>query len=317
MIEFFVGPYCLILWLVFWKFKLIPINTWTMVGAFLIGAFGFTFLLLMMNMYQPLTKDARFMAATTPIISEVRGRVIEVPVKGNEPLKTGDVLFKIDPAPFKQQLASIDAQLGLARTRLKQESGLVAQGAGNQYEVQQFDAEVKRLSAELEQARIDLENTTVRAPTNGYVTQVILRPGMMAVPMPFSQLMTFVHEEQAVFVAAFRQNSLQGIDPGDDVEVTFNAVPGDIFAGKVKQILPIMSEGQATASGRLLNLEDANEKPGRVLVQIQFTDDLTGLKLPVGATGVTTVYTGQFNMLKIVRMLILRITAWENYVFTA
>jgi len=317
MIELLIGVYGGILWLVFKKFKLLPVNTWTMVGSFLVGAFTLLFLLLMMNMYQPLTKDSRFMAATTPIVAEVRGKVIEVPVTPNTPLKGGGVLFKIDPDQYQHKVIAIEAQLGLARTRLQQETDLVAQGAGNQYEVQRYDAEVKRLTAELDQAKIDLDNTIVRAPTDGYVTQVSLRPGMMAVPMPFAPLMVFVPDDQDYFVAAFRQNSLQAIDPGDEVEVSFDAVPGRIFAGKVKQILPIMSEGQVTASGQLRNLEGVHYKPGRVLVQVEFTDDLSAYKLPVGASGTTVVYTGEFHAIQIVRMVILRIKAWEKYVFSA
>ena len=315
MIELMIGVYGVILWLVFKKFKLLPINTWTMVGAFLVGAFVLGFLLIMMNMFHPLTHDSRFMAPTTPIISEIRGRVIEVPVQSNTPLKAGDVLFKIDPEPFQQRVAGIEAQLDLASTRLRQETALVEQGAGNQYEVERYAADVKRLTAELEQAKIDLENTVVRAPTDGYVTQLILRPGMMAVPIPFSAMMVFVHDEEQRFFAAFRQNALQSIDPGDEVEVSFDAVPGRIFAGKVHQILPMMSEGQLTPTGQLRNLEGVHYKPGRVLVEIEFTDDLSSYKLPAGASGTTVVYTGKWHAIQIVRMVILRIKAWEKYLF--
>ena len=122
MIELMVATYGVLLWLVFKKFKLLPINTWTMVGAFLVGAFVMGFLLIMMNMYQPISKDSRYLAPTTPIISEVRGLVVDVPVSPNQPLKKGDVLFQIDPEPFRERVASLDAQLTLASTRLQQES---------------------------------------------------------------------------------------------------------------------------------------------------------------------------------------------------
>lgn len=317
MIELLIAVYGSILWLIFKKFKLLPVNTWTMVGSFLVGAFVLLFLLLMMNMYQPMTKDARFMAATTPIVSEVRGRVIEVPVASNTALKAGDVLFRIEPEPYIQRVAVIEAQLSLSQTRLQQETDLVAQGAGNQYEVQRHGADVKRLGAELAQAKIDLDNTTVRAPTDGYVTQVMLRPGMMAVPLPLAPLMVFVHDDKDYFIAAFRQNSLQAVDPGDKVEVSLDAVPGRIFKAKVRQILPIMSEGQMTASGQLRTLEQVHYKPGRVLLDIEFTDDLSAYKLPVGASGTTVVYTGEFHAIELVRKVILRIKAWEKYLFTA
>jgi multidrug resistance efflux pump len=315
MIELMIGTYGVILWLVFKKFKLLPINTWTMVGSFLVGAFVLCFLLIMMAMYQPLTHDARFMAPTTPIISEVRGRVIEVPVTPNAPLKKGDVLFKIDPEPFQQQVAEVEAQLVLANQRLQQETNLVQQGAGNQYEVERYESEVKRLTAELQQAQFDLESTIVRAPSDGYVTQVILRPGMVAVPMPFSAQMVFVHSGEERFFAAFRQNSLQSIDPGDEVEVSFDAVPGRIFAGKVKQILPMMAEGQLLPTGQLQRMEGVHAKPGRVIVEVEFTEDLSSYKLPAGASGTTVVYTGKWHAIQIIRMVILRIKAWEKYVF--
>jgi multidrug resistance efflux pump len=315
MIELMIGVYGVILWLVFKKFKLLPVNTWTMVGSFLVGAFVLGFLLIMMNMYQPMTHDARFMTPTTPIASEVRGKVIEVPVVPNAPLKAGDVLFKIDPETFEQRVIALQAQLTLATTRLRQETALVAQQAGTQYEVERYDADVKRLTADLEKAKIDLETTIVRAPTDGYVTQVVLRPGMLAVPMVIVPMMIFVHDEEARFMAAFRQNSLQGIDVGDEVEVSFDAVPGRIFAGKVKQILPIMAEGQLSPTGVLQTLEGVHSKPGRVVIEVEFTDDLSPYKLPAGASGTTVVYTGKWHAIQIVRMVILRIKAWEKYLF--
>lgn len=315
MIELMIGTYGVILWLVFKKFKLLPVNTWTMVGSFLVGAFVISFLLIMMGMYQPLTNDARFMAPTTPIISEVRGRVIEVPVTPNAPLKKGDVLFRIDPVPFQHKVSEVESQLALASQRLRQETALVQQGAGNQYEVERFESEVKRLTAELDQAKFDLESTTVRAPTDGYVTQVILRPGMVAVPIPFSAQMVFVHSEEERFFAAFRQNSLQSIDAGDEVEVSLDAVPGKIFAGKVRQILPMMAEGQLAPTGVLQRLENVHSKPGRVIIEVEFTDDLTPYKLPAGASGTTVVYTGKWHAIQIIRMVILRIKAWEKYIF--
>jgi len=89
-----------------------------------------------------------------------------------------------------------------------------------------------------------------------------------------------------------------------------------IFAGKVKQILPMMAEGQVTPGGQLMTLQGVGAKPGRVLVEIEFTDDLSAYNLPVGASGTTVVYTGEWHAIQIIRMVILRIKAWEKYVFT-
>src|ERR1700730_7097729 len=79
----------------------IPVNKWTLPTAALGGLFLIGFILLVMNYNHPFTDNARIYFATTPIMPDVKGRVIDVPVKANAPLKQGDVLFRIDPAPYK------------------------------------------------------------------------------------------------------------------------------------------------------------------------------------------------------------------------
>jgi hypothetical protein len=56
-------------------------------------------------------------------------------------------------------------------------------------------------------------------------------------------------------------------------------------------------------------------KPGRVLVHVEFTEDLSSYNLPIGASGTTVVYTGKWHAIQIIRMVILRIKAWEKYLF--
>ncbi|WP_419177505.1 biotin/lipoyl-binding protein [Gallibacterium genomosp. 1] len=58
-------------------------------------------MLLVMNYNHPHTKLATQYYVSTPIIPNVKGTIIEVnPVKSNQLVKKGDVLFKIDPTPF-------------------------------------------------------------------------------------------------------------------------------------------------------------------------------------------------------------------------
>src|SRR6516165_3601021 len=78
----------------------IPVNQWSLATAALGGIIGIALLLLIMNYNHPFTKNARIYFAVTPVLPTVRGRVIEVPVKENAPLKEGDVLFRIDPKPY-------------------------------------------------------------------------------------------------------------------------------------------------------------------------------------------------------------------------
>ena len=85
--------------------------------------------------------------------------------------------------------------------------------------------EVARFQAELQKARYDLERTVVRAPTSGYVTQLLLRPGMMAASLPLRPVMVFIHDEKPPMIAAFRQNSALRLRAGYAAEIVFPSIP--------------------------------------------------------------------------------------------
>ncbi len=314
MIELMIAVYGTIWWLVFKKFKLIPVTQWTVVTSILIGIGIIGFVLAMVNMFQPSSTDGRSFVYTTPIVSQVKGKVIDVAVEPNKPLKQGDVLFKIDPVPYQNKLDSLDAELALAKKRLKQETLLLEANAGSGYEVERLDSEVDRLSAEIANAQFDLEHTITRAPTDGMVTQVFLQPGAMAVSLPLSPVMVFLHTDKQYFVVTFKQNVLQGIRPGAEVEIAFTAIPGRVFAGKVNRTLPVLGEGQISPTGRLLQFT-VPTRPGRAPILVDIIDDLSAYNLPIGAQARAVVYTDYYKPFRMVRRIILRINSWENYLF--
>ncbi len=314
MIELMIAVYGTIWWLVFKKFKLIPVTQWTVITSILIGVGIIGFVLAMVNMFQPSSTDGRSFVYTTPIVSQVKGKVIDVAVEPNKPLKQGDVLFKIDPVPYQNKLDSLDAELALAKKRLKQETLLLEANAGSGYEVERLDSEVDRLSAEIANAQFDLEHTVTRAPTDGMVTQVFLQPGAMAVSLPLSPVMVFLHTDKQYFVVTYKQNVLQGIRPGAEVEIAFTAIPGRVFAGKVNRTLPVLGEGQISPTGRLLQFA-VPTRPGRAPILVDIIDDLSAYNLPIGAQARAAVYTDYYKPFRMVRRIILRINSWENYLF--
>src|SRR5262245_21061060 len=103
---------------------------------------------------------------------------------------------------------------------------------------------VARLQGELSDAQYNFDQTVVRAPTDGYVTQLFLRPGMVVVPAPLRPVMVFIHSDDNVFGAAFQQNALQRVRVGDEAEIAFDAIPGKIFKGKVRGIIDAVAQGQ-------------------------------------------------------------------------
>ena len=98
----------------------IPVNQWSLSTAVLGGIIGISLTLLVMNYNHPFTANARIYFAVTPILPTVKGRVVEVPVQANAPLKEGDVLFRIDPKSFEYVVAEKKAALAEAEQNVKQ-----------------------------------------------------------------------------------------------------------------------------------------------------------------------------------------------------
>jgi multidrug resistance efflux pump len=107
-----LGIYSFFVWLIFIKLKWLPWNIGTQVTVVIIPVVGLAALILLLNIFAPSSADVRVYKYTVPIVSQVRGRVIEVPVEeGNTLVKKGDVLFRIDPTPYQLEVNTLEAQL--------------------------------------------------------------------------------------------------------------------------------------------------------------------------------------------------------------
>jgi multidrug resistance efflux pump len=431
VIELILGTYGVGCWLIFKKFKLVPITTYTVCTAVLGGIVILFSLLMILSVCHPVSHDGRFYAAVTQVVPQVRGTVVAVPVTSNTPLRAGDVLFRIDPRPYQLEVerleamlagmntkvAQLDARLAsaqaatavarsnllvseseydrqaritlasaheqiigtqsrltaansnLARTQQLLQSKAVTkqelereiaqvdslkaalaqaqngeraaqetiQSGGNRLsavrdEVKRAEAaenearialeaesdgvnpDVRQTMAELDRKRWELEQTTITAPSDGYVTHLFLRPGQMATPFSANAAMMFVTKEKPTLIASFPQNAIAGIEPGLEAELAFKAYPGRIFKAKVGRVQPILPEGTAIGSGQL-RTTTAPSASGEVPVIFEYGEDVDALNLPTGAQASVAVYTHHFHALSIVRKIILRIKSWENYAF--
>jgi multidrug resistance efflux pump len=174
--------------------------------------------------------------------------------------------------------------------------------------------EVRETAALLEKARWDLHQTVVRAPTDGYVPQVILQPGQMAVPLPFSPLMVFIPDDKPTLIATFQQKVISDIKPGMHGEAIFKAYPGRSFKVTVRRVLTATREGELDASGRIATATAATA-PGYIPIVFDYDEDISGLDLPAGSQASIAIYTDRVHALSIVRKIILRMKSWENYIF--
>jgi multidrug resistance efflux pump len=184
-----LGIYSFFVWLIFFKFKWLPWNTTSQVTVAIIPIVGLTVMILTLNVVAPSSGDVRVYKYTVPIVSQVRGRVVEVAVEeGNRLVKKGDVLFRIDPKPYELEVKNLEAQLvgmkgtqrelveqadaarakiqeaasrgqeisarlDLTRKRVQQYRELLAAGAGNKFDLEQAQAEALEQQGQLDAAR--------------------------------------------------------------------------------------------------------------------------------------------------------------------
>ena len=358
-------------------FKLfkIPVNGFSLLTAALGGLAIVGGLVLGMNYNHPFSSQARFYFHTTPIVPGVSGVVTEVPVQSGTPLKAGDILFRIDPKPFENEVKAKEAALAAAMQTTRQlratadsaqkklesaladrdsakdvferskkllETGAVAQAqferAKNNLSaaeataqsakseadralleaeavVQGVNTDVARLKAELDTAKFNLEQSVVRAPTDGTVQQNFLRPGMFAASMPLRPVMIFLHNEKPKFTAAFLQNSAQRIEEGSEAEFILPAVPGRFFKGKVDAVGAFIAQGQLQPSGNLVDPEQIKGE-GRILVRIEPEDGISKYLIVPGSTAQVAIYTHHMHHLGLMRKVLLRMKSWTNYLFS-
>jgi len=112
--------YSFFVWLIFFKFKWLPWNIVSQVIVITLPVIGLTLLILLLNIVAPSSADVRVINYVVQVVPRVTGRVIEVPVQPNRLVKKGEVLFRIDPTPFLNEAAALEAQLVQARSKLNE-----------------------------------------------------------------------------------------------------------------------------------------------------------------------------------------------------
>ena len=304
--------YSFFVWLIFIKLKWLPWNTKTQVTVVIIPVVGMIALILMLNTFAPSSADVRVVNYVVQINPQVRGMVIDVPAEGNRPMKKGEVLFRIDPTPYRLQVEEIQAQLTLAQTRLRQTRELAGTGAGNRFDVERYETESAQYHAKLASARWELDQTTVYAPADGTPINVQLRRGSMAVPLPVTPAMTFVENDYQI-IALFQQNELHQVKPGDEAEVALKTLPGKVLKAKVDSIVWAQGQGQLTVSGVLPQTGVAPQVPGRFAVKLDVEEKDLATFLAAGAAGDAAIYTQHLEAIHIIRKVVLRVGSYLNY----
>jgi multidrug resistance efflux pump len=280
-----LGIYAFFVWLVFIKFKWLPWTTPWKVAVFIFPVVAIAVLLLLLNIIAPTTSDVRVIKYVVPVVSQVRGRVVSVPVDNNRPVKKGDLLFAIDPTPYQNevnsleaklasdqakvgadleklqeaqakltdaqsseqemmeqlnqaigQVGSLNASLELARKRVAQNTDLVSTGAGNKFDLEQAETNVRELTAQLAGARA--QEQQVRAKLSGRVKGDLASVAQVRAQIASAKAQVKMSEAAAATTKAQLDNAnwnlsqTRTLSPGNGTMVNVWLRPG-AFVGQV------------------------------------------------------------------------------------
>ncbi|MGO9114720.1 MAG: HlyD family secretion protein [Thermoguttaceae bacterium] len=163
--------------------------------------------------------------------------------------------------------------------------------------------------AELASAKFNLSQTTIMAPADGFVTDWQIRDGSMANPISLAAVGTFIDTSETFIVASFAAEELLHVRPGQDVELAFKSRPGQLFNGKVENILEATGEGQFTPGGKLPSAAQVGS-PGFLAVKIRLDDAQQAAALALGTPATVAIYTDWGKPFALISKVVIRMHKW-------
>ena len=310
-----------------------PVKRWTMIlillAALLIGWH------LVADRFTPYTSQARVHALVVPVAAEISGRVTEVAVSNNQPVKAGDLLLTIDPDKYKLDRNNAKANLQSAQAAVekaskdlqrmrrirKQDRGAISERRIDSAKASLDSARGKldAARARLAQAELNLQHSQIFAPENGVVTNVQISKGHFAAAG--KPLLTFISRQSIWLQADFTENNLGHIKPGDPAKLIFDMLPGQVFAGRVRELGFGVSLGPTPTGGlpSVKNERDWLRAAQRFPVIIDFDypagDDGQPLTLRLGSQASAIVLTGDHPLLNTLAVIQIRLAALLSYAY--
>jgi multidrug resistance efflux pump len=186
------------------------------------------------------------------------------------------------------------ASLAQARANLVQSQADLAETRAILGAAGDANASIRAARAAVEQAELNLEFTEVRAPVDGYVTNLNLRLGSQAVA---NQPALALVDINSYWIDGFFKETLTGkIEAGDKAIVTLMSYPDQPIEGVVDSLgWGIAQDDGSTGFDLLPNISPTFEwirLAQRVPVRIHLTELPEGVELRVGTTGSVLVLTG-------------------------
>jgi multidrug resistance efflux pump len=194
----------------------------------------------------------------------------------------------------EQQRATAVAGLRQAEANLAQAEANLAEARANLGALGDENPQVRAARAAVRQAELNLEFSSVRAPVDGYVTNVLLRVGSQMVAN--QPQLALVDVNSFWIDGFFRENHLEDIEPGDQAVVTLMSYPDKPLEGRVESINWGIAQQDGSTGFQLLPSISPTFQwirlAQRVPVRVHITEVPEGVVLRVGTTCSVLVKTG-------------------------
>ena len=286
--------------------KLTPI---VLTSIIVLIAAGLAFIRYKDYVTNPWTRDGQVRAQVVQVTPRVSGPIINLPIKDNQFVKAGDLLFEIDPRTYKASVIQADASLQQAQVNVDESRDEMNRGkairkkdkgamAEQEYisRVNAFRADKATalgMQGSLENAQLNLEFTQVRASVDGYITNLNLRLGSQAVAN--QPALALVDVNSYWVHGFFRENYIKDVHAGSPAVVTLMTYPDQPLKGVVDSIGWGIAQQDGSTSFDLLPAISPTFEwirlAQRVPVRIHLTNVPEGVKLRVGTTGSVLVIT--------------------------
>jgi RND family efflux transporter MFP subunit len=260
-------------------------------------------------LFHPWTRDGQVRAQVIRITPRVSGPIVELPVTDNQFVRKGDLLFRIDPRTFELAVEQAEAKLQQAKASAvvaldqadrgrdlhRRDKGAISEQAlvRKENRLLQADADVEVAKANLNKARLDLEFTEVRAPVDGYVTNLKLRYGSQTVA---NQPAVALVDVNSFWVHGFfKETQISNISPGNRAVVKLMTYPDRPIEGEVENMGWGIAQQDGSSDADLLPTINPSfdwiRLAQRIPVRIRLNEIPDGVELRVGTTASVFVTT--------------------------
>jgi membrane fusion protein (multidrug efflux system) len=263
----------------------------------IIGYFLFQFLTYVK------TDNAQIQANTVMLAPKVSGYVLKADITEGQKAKANDVLVEIDDRDYQNALHQLNGDLAAVKAQLKDAENnylrinkLFKSDAVSQQQYDQAFANVstirarnEALSAQVAQADLNIANTKIRAPVDGFIARKSVEIGQLATPgVP---LIGFVSSTERWVIANFKETDLDDIKIGAKVDIEVDAISGKSYEGVVESL-----SAATGATFALLPPDNATGNFTKVVQRVPVRIKITGVtpadieRLRAGLSAVVKVH---------------------------